>query len=105
MKVKLKNEIVTMGRPGIDPNQCVGRYASPEQWNTWLMILSVWLSIREMITKLRLGPFKALYLNESFREFPEWVEKNLDPSKRKVAMFCTGGIRCENQRRCLYPWV
>ena len=57
MKVKLKKEIVTMGRPVSTPINVLAA-TSPEQWNHWWMTLSVWLSIREMTTRLRLGPFK-----------------------------------------------
>ncbi len=104
MKVKLKKEIVTMGRPGIDPNQCVGRYASPEQWNTLVDDPECLVIDTRNDYEVEIGTFRgAINPNtSSFREFPEWVEKNLDPSKhRKVAMFCTGGIRCEKSTSLL----
>ena len=104
MKVKLKKEIVTMGRPGIDPNQCVGRYASPEQWNTLVDDPECLVIDTRNDYEVEIGTFQgAVNPNTtSFREFPEWVEKNLDPSKhKKVAMFCTGGIRCENSTSLL----
>ena len=104
MKVKLKKEIVTMGRPGIDPNQCVGRYASPEQWNTLVDDPECLVIDTRNDYEVEIGTFKgAINPNTtSFREFPEWVEKNLDPSKhKKVAMFCTGGIRCEKSTSLL----
>ena len=104
MKVKLKKEIVTMGRPGIDPNQRVGRYASPEQWNTLVDDPECLVIDTRNDYEVEIGTFKgAINPNTtSFREFPEWVEKNLDPSKhKKVAMFCTGGIRCEKSTSLL----
>ena len=104
MKVKLKKEIVTMGRPGIDPNQCVGRYASPEQWNTLVDDPECLVIDTRNDYEVEIGTFRgAVNPNtSSFREFPEWVEKNLDPSKhKKVAMFCTGGIRCEKSTSLL----
>lgn len=104
MKVKLKKEIVTMGRPGIDPNQCVGRYASPEQWNTLVDDPECLVIDTRNDYEVEIGTFRgAINPNtSSFREFPEWVEKNLDPSQhKKVAMFCTGGIRCEKSTSLL----
>ncbi|EHQ57123.1 putative sulfurtransferase [gamma proteobacterium HIMB55] len=104
MKVKLKKEIVTMGRPGIDPNQCVGRYASPEQWNTLVDDPECLVIDTRNDYEVEIGTFQgAINPNTtSFREFPAWVEKNLDPSKhKKVAMFCTGGIRCEKSTSLL----
>ena len=104
MKVKFKKEIVTMGRPGIDPNQCVGRYASPEQWNTLVDDPECLVIDTRNDYEVEIGTFQgAVNPNTtSFREFPEWVEKNLDPSKhKKVAMFCTGGIRCEKSTSLL----
>ena len=104
MKVKLKKEIVTMGRPGIDPNQSVGRYASPEQWNTLVDDPECLVIDTRNDYEVEIGTFQgAINPNTtSFREFPEWVEKNLDPSKhKKVAMFCTGGIRCEKSTSLL----
>ena len=104
MKVKLKKEIVTMGRPGIDPNQCVGRYASPEEWNALVDDPDCLVIDTRNNYEVEIGTFKgAINPNTtSFREFPEWVEENLDPNKhKKVAMFCTGGIRCEKSTSLL----
>jgi len=104
MKVKLKKEIVTMGRPGIDPNQCVGRYASPEQWNALVDDPECLVIDTRNDYEVEIGTFQgAINPNTtSFRQFPEWVEENLDPSKhKKVAMFCTGGIRCEKSTSLL----
>jgi UPF0176 protein len=104
MKVKLKKEIVTMGRAGIDPNKHVGRYASPEQWNALVDDPDCLVIDTRNDYEVEIGTFEgAINPNTtSFRELPEWVEKNLDPSKhKKVAMFCTGGIRCEKSTSLL----
>lgn len=98
MKVKLKREIVTMGVPGIDPNSRVGTYVDPEHWNTVVNDPDVVLVDTRNHYEYGIGTFRGALDpgTTSFREFPEWVQSNLDPSRhRKVAMFCTGGIRCE----------
>jgi len=97
-RVKLKKEIVTMGVEGIDPNQVVGTYVKPEHWNALISDPDVLLVDTRNAYETAIGTFKnALDPNtETFREFPEYVKQNLDPQKhKKVAMFCTGGIRCE----------
>lgn len=97
-KVKLKKEIVTMGQPNIDPTQVVGTYVKPEDWNQLISDPDVVVVDTRNDYEIELGTFKnAINPNtETFREFPEYVEKHLDPKKhKKVAMFCTGGIRCE----------
>ena len=98
MKVKLKKEIVTMGVEGIDPQITVGRYIEPKDWNALISDPDVLLVDTRNDYEVEIGTFKgALDPNtSSFREFPEYVKTHLDPSKqKKVAMFCTGGIRCE----------
>jgi len=97
-KVKLKKEIVTMGVEGIDPNHTVGTYVKPEDWNALISDPEVVLVDTRNDYEVGIGTFKgALDPNtKTFRDFPEYVEENLDPAKnKKVAMFCTGGIRCE----------
>ena len=97
-KVKLKKEIVTMGVEGIDPNQVVGTYVKPKDWNALISDPDVILVDTRNDYEVEIGTFKnAINPNtETFREFPEYVEKNLDKNKhKKVAMYCTGGIRCE----------
>lgn len=97
-KVKLKNEIVTMGVEGIDPNQVVGTYVKPSEWNALISDPEVLLVDTRNDYEIEIGTFKnAINPNtESFREFPEYVKNNLDKTKhKKVAMYCTGGIRCE----------
>jgi UPF0176 protein len=98
MKVKLKQEIVTLGIPEVDPNQVVGTYVKPKDWNKLLDDPEIVLIDTRNIYEYDVGTFKnAVNPNTvNFREFPEFVAKNLDPSQhKKVAMFCTGGIRCE----------
>jgi UPF0176 protein len=97
-KVKLKKEIVTMGVQGIDPKKVVGTYVKPKDWNALISDPDVVLVDTRNDYEIEIGTFEnAVDPNtKTFREFPEWAEKNLDPSKnKKVAMFCTGGIRCE----------
>lgn len=97
-KVKLKKEIVTMGVDGIDPNEVVGTYVEPEDWNDLISDPDTILIDTRNEYEYGIGSFKNAInpQTETFREFPDYVEKNLDPDKyKKVAMFCTGGIRCE----------
>ncbi|MFQ3229813.1 rhodanese-related sulfurtransferase [Reinekea sp.] len=97
-KVKLKKEIVTMGVEDIDPKKVVGTYVKPTQWNELISDPEVVLVDTRNDYEFDIGTFEgALNPNtSSFREFPDYVKENLDPTKhKKVAMFCTGGIRCE----------
>ena len=97
-KVKLKREIVTMGVEGIDPRHVVGTYVQPEDWNALISDPDVLLIDTRNDYEYEVGTFKGAVNphTTSFREFPDYVRENLDPSRhRKVAMFCTGGIRCE----------
>ena len=97
-KVKLKQEIVTMGVADIDPNHIVGTYVDPSQWNELISDPEVLLLDTRNKYEVEIGTFENAVNPEtdSFREFPDYVARNLDPAKhRKVAMFCTGGIRCE----------
>lgn len=97
-KVKLKKEIVTMGVEGIDPKEVVGRYVKPAEWNRLISDPEVLLIDTRNDYEIQIGSFKGAVnpKTESFREFPAYVSKHLDKDKhRKVAMFCTGGIRCE----------
>lgn len=98
MKVKLKKEIVTMGVEGIDPNDCVGTYVKPQDWNDLVNDPDVVLIDTRNDYECDIGTFKGAVdpLTVTFREFPAYVREHLDPGKqKKVAMFCTGGIRCE----------
>ena len=98
MKVKLKKEIVTMGVPGIDPTERVGQYVKPEDWNALISDPDVLLIDTRNDYEVEVGTFKGAVDPRitTFREFPDYVKKNLNPNKKpRVAMFCTGGIRCE----------
>lgn len=98
MKVRLKKEIVTMGVDGIDPNDTVGTYVDPDDWNDLITDPDVILIDTRNDYEVEIGTFQgAVNPNtQTFREFPQWVEDNRDAlNKPKVAMFCTGGIRCE----------
>ena len=97
-KVKLKKEIVTMGVEGIDPNKVVGTYVEAEDWNDLISDPDTVLIDTRNEYECGIGSFNNAINphTESFREFPDYVENNLNPQKhKKVAMFCTGGIRCE----------
>lgn len=98
LKVKIKSEIVTLGLPAVNPNQQVGQYVEPQDWNQVISNPEVVVIDTRNDYEVELGSFpRAINPNtESFREFPEYVGQNLDPKVHpKVAMFCTGGIRCE----------
>ena len=98
MKVKLKREIVTMGVEGIDPNLVVGTYVKPGDWNDIVNDPDVLLIDTRNDYECSIGTFKGAVdpHTTSFRDFPTYVRENLDPGRqKKVAMFCTGGIRCE----------
>lgn len=97
-RVKLKREIVTMGVEGIDPKRTVGTYIKPGDWNALISDPDVTVVDTRNNYEIAIGTFKNAIdpQTESFREFPRYVTKNLDPARhKKVAMFCTGGIRCE----------
>ena len=97
-RVKLKKEIVTMGIEGIDPKQVVGTYVNAQEWNSLIDDPEVLVIDTRNDYEFQVGTFKnAINPNtQSFREFPQYVKENLDSDKhKKVAMFCTGGIRCE----------
>lgn len=103
-RVRLKKEIVTMGVEGIDPLDAVGTYVDPEDWNELLNDPDVTLIDTRNDYEVAIGTFKGAISPEThtFREFPAFVEQKLDPGKhKKVAMFCTGGIRCEKSTALL----
>lgn len=98
MKVKLKKEIVTMGVEGIDPNTRVGSYVEPRDWNALLQDPDLVLIDTRNDYECSIGTFRGAIDpgTTNFREFPQYVRRHLDPTRqRKIAMFCTGGIRCE----------
>jgi UPF0176 protein len=101
LKIKLKQEIVTIGDTSIDPNKIVGNYVSPDEWNLLIQDEDTIVIDTRNDYEYSIGTFKnAINPNtQKFREFPSWVEKNNfsdeDKKSKRVAMFCTGGIRCE----------
>jgi len=97
-KVKLKKEIVTMGVEGIDPRETVGTYVKPSEWNALISDPEVTVIDTRNDYEIEIGTFEhAINPNtKTFREFPDYVKNEMNPAKnKKVAMFCTGGIRCE----------
>ncbi len=98
MKVRLKKEIVALGVKGISPTKKVGQYIKPEEWNQLLQDPEVVVIDTRNDYEFDIGTFKNAVnpKTKTFREFPKFVENKLDPKQhKKVAMFCTGGIRCE----------
>ncbi len=98
MKVRLKKEIVTMGIPAVDPNEVVGTYVEPADWNDIISDPEVVLIDTRNDYEVDIGTFKGAIdpRTVTFREFPAWVrEQERLHNKPKIAMFCTGGIRCE----------
>ena len=98
MKVRLKKEIVTIGLSDVDPRRQVGQYVKPKDWNNLISNPEVLLIDTRNDYEYEVGTFEgAINPNtNNFREFPGYIQKNFDPDKhKKIAMFCTGGIRCE----------
>ena len=98
MRVILRPEIVTLGDPSVNPNEAVGQYVEPEDWNDLINDPEVVLIDTRNDYEVEVGTFKGAIdpKTEAFGEWPEYVKKNLDPKMHpKIAMFCTGGIRCE----------
>jgi len=103
-RVRLKKEIVTMGVQGIDPLDAVGTYVDPEDWNELINDPDVTLIDTRNDYEVAIGTFQGATAPDthSFRQFPEYIAENLDPRKhRKIAMYCTGGIRCEKSTALL----
>lgn len=97
-KVRQKKELITLRKPEADPNVHVGRYVEARDWNDLIADPEVLLIDTRNDYETKVGIFEGAVDPDIkiFTEFPDWVEKNLDPAKhKKVAMFCTGGIRCE----------
>lgn len=106
LKVKLKKEIVTLGVPGIEPHRMAGQYVRPEQWNELIAQPDVVLIDTRNDYEFQVGTFQGAVnpQTRSFSELPHWLEGQMQPGgllaekhgrKPRVAMFCTGGIRCE----------
>ena len=102
LKVRIKKEIVTMGKTDINPNNVVGTYIKPENWNDFINDPETLIIDTRNDYEIAIGTFKNSTnpQTQSFREFPDWVKTELDtlPDNKRpkqIAMFCTGGIRCE----------
>jgi UPF0176 protein len=98
LKVRLKKEIVTIGIPEVDPNSQVGTYVEPKDWNELVADPDVVVIDTRNEYEVKIGSFQGAIdpQIDSFGEFPEYVKNRLDRHKQtKIAMFCTGGIRCE----------
>ena len=104
MKVRLKKEIVTMGEPNIDPRSTVGNYVKPEDWNDLIAQEDVVVIDTRNDYEVAIGTFENAIdpQTKSFGEFPQWWQDNKAQFEgKKVAMFCTGGIRCEKSTNYL----
>jgi len=104
LKVRLKREIVTMGQPGVDPLAAVGRYVAPQDWNALIAAPDVAVIDTRNDYEVAIGSFQGAIDPEtrSFRNFPAWWTANRDRfAGKRIAMFCTGGIRCEKSTNYL----
>ena len=101
LKIKLKDEIVTIGDKSIDPIKTVGEYVKPEDWNSLLQEDDILLIDTRNDYEYSIGTFRDSInpKTKKFRDFPKWLKEQdftkEDKNNKKVAMFCTGGIRCE----------
>ena len=101
LKIKLKDEIVTIGDKSIDPIKIVGEYVKPEDWNSLLQEDDILLIDTRNDYEYSIGTFRDSInpKTKKFRDFPKWLKEQEftkeDKNNKKVAMFCTGGIRCE----------
>ena len=104
MKVRLKREIVTMGQPDVDPTASVGNYVDPKEWNELIQSPDVAVIDTRNDYEVAIGTFDGAIdpKTKSFGEFPAWWEENKDRfHNKRIAMFCTGGIRCEKSTNYL----
>lgn len=104
LKVRLKREIVTMGQPDVDPRAQVGHYVEPDQWNDLIRSPDVAVIDTRNDYEVAIGTFQGAIdpQTRSFGEFPAWWEANKHRfHNKRVAMFCTGGIRCEKSTNYL----
>jgi UPF0176 protein len=98
LRVRLKSEIVPLGVQGVDPNKIVGEYVQPENWNALISDPEVMIIDVRNDYEVQAGTFRGAInpKTDQFRDFPDWVnETMLEHKERRIAMFCTGGIRCE----------
>lgn len=104
MKVRLKREIVTMGQPDVDPTAATGRYVTPQDWNALILAEDVAVIDTRNDYEVEIGSFAGAVDpgTHSFRDFPDWWRANADRfAGKRIAMFCTGGIRCEKSTNFL----
>ena len=104
MKLRLKREIVTMGVPGTDPTAHVGRYVAPAEWNALISAPDVAVIDTRNDYEVAIGTFRGAVDpgTRSFRDFPAWWRDNAHRfAGKRIAMFCTGGIRCEKSTNFL----
>lgn len=104
MKVRLKREIVTMGQPDVDPLAAVGHYVTPQDWNALISAPDVAVIDTRNDYEVQIGTFAGAVdpQTHAFREFPAWWQANKDRfHNKRIAMFCTGGIRCEKSTNYL----
>ncbi len=104
MKVRIKREIVTMGQPQVDPATGTGHYVAPEDWNELIAREDVAVIDTRNDYEVAIGTFDGAIdpQTKSFGEFPAWWEANKHRfHNKKIAMFCTGGIRCEKSTNYL----
>ena len=104
LKVRLKKEIVTLGVPGVDPKAAVGHYVRARDWNALISAPDVAVIDTRNDYETAIGTFRGAVdpQTESFRDFPAWWEANKDRfHNKRIAMFCTGGIRCEKSTNYL----
>ncbi|MDO5621256.1 MAG: rhodanese-related sulfurtransferase [Paracoccus sp. (in: a-proteobacteria)] len=104
MKVRLKREIVTMGQPDVDPTAAVGHYVEPADWNALISAPDVAVIDTRNDYEVEIGTFQGAVdpHTRSFRDFPAWWAENAHRfHNKRIAMFCTGGIRCEKSTNYL----
>ncbi|WP_146347086.1 oxygen-dependent tRNA uridine(34) hydroxylase TrhO [Phaeobacter marinintestinus] len=104
MKVRLKKEIVTMGQPDVDPRARVGNYVDPQDWNDLIRSPDVAVIDTRNDYEVAIGTFEGAVdpQTDTFRDFPAWWEDNKERfHNKRIAMFCTGGIRCEKSTNYL----
>ncbi len=98
LKVRIKKETVTIGDRSVDPRRRVGTYVEPGDWNAVIADPDVLLIDTRNAFEVAFGTFEGAVDPgiARFGDFPDWVRRTLDPQRhRRIAMFCTGGIRCE----------
>lgn len=104
LKVRIKREIVTMGQPDVDPRARVGHYVAPQDWNALIAAPDVAVIDTRNAYEVAIGTFQGAVDpgTDTFRDFPAWWQANGERFRNKrIAMFCTGGIRCEKSTNYL----